>query len=133
MKDYQILVDLCFAEVYEDSYENGELGFVNQWDMSSVKGVYNSIDELIEKLSDWGFSNKIKDYYFIDNKNWGEITSDILVDEYNYPVTEKDKDFKLWKSGEINLYAVRLMCRVKLIETREMTNSDAKALGLEIF
>ena len=97
------------------------------------KRVYNSIDELIETLSDWGFSNKIKDYYFIDNKNWGEITSDILVDEDNYPVTEKDTDFKLWKSGDINLYAVRLVCRVKLIETREMTNSDAKALGLEIF
>lgn len=133
MKDYQILVDLCFAEVYEDSYENGELGYVNEWNMSVVKGVYNSIDELIETLSDWGFSNKIKDYYFIDNKNWGEITSDIIVDEDNYPVTEKDTDFKLWKSGDINLYPIRLMCRVKLIETREMTNSDAKALGLEIF
>lgn len=129
--DYKILVKWCSAEVYEDSYEEGELDYVNTWNMKEyVDKTYDSIEDLIDALSSWGFSDEVKDYGFFDG-NGGEIVSDLLTNEDGY---EADKhEIEEWKNGEIKLYNARLSCGVELVETRPMTDRDAKEFGLEIY
>lgn len=55
LNDYKILVKWCSADVYEDSYEEGELDYVNTWDMREYVGkTYDSIEDLIKALHGWG-------------------------------------------------------------------------------
>ena len=130
LNDYKILVKWCFAEVFEDDYERGEHNYVNTWDMKDYVGTYDSIEDLVDALSNWGFSDKVKDYGFFED-NDGEILSDILTNDEGYKASKHE--IEQWENGEIKLYVSRLSCGVELITTRPMTNDDAKMLGLEIY
>ena len=131
LNDYKILVKWCFAEVFENDYERGEDNYVNTWDMKEYVGkTYDSIEDLVDALSNWGFSDKVKDYGFFED-NGGEILSDILTNDEGYEASKHE--IEQWKNGEIKLYVPRLSCGVELITTRPMTNDDAEMLGLEIY
>lgn len=130
MKDYKINVLWCNAEVYEDNYDEGEGDYVNQWDMHDIKGVYDSVEDLIKEFAKWGFSTKLENYGFFDG-NGGEIVSDFLCDDEGM---EADKrQIEDWKNGFITLYNARLSCGVELIKSVPMTDKDAKELGLDIY
>lgn len=98
--------------------------------MHTIKGVYDSVEDLIKEFAKWGFSTKLENYGFFD-ANGGEIVSDFLCDDEGMEASKRQ--IEDWKNGFIMLYNARLSCGVELIKSVPMTDKDAKELGLEIY
>lgn len=131
--DYIIRVDYAHVEVDEDSYEEGELGYVNSWSIDSLKGkTFDNVDELVQAINnaEWVFSADKSEYAYID----GRIGTDATVNENNEEPDEEE--YAAWKSGELMLYTAHLMVGVTMIPTgmdHEMTPEEAEAFGLEVY
>jgi len=132
--DFKIRVDYADVEVYEDSWDEGELDYVNSWDLNHElkHKTFNTVDELVEAVAkvSYCFSNNKSDYVYID----GRISTDATVNENN---EEPDKEeYAAWKSGELMLYVARLTLKVTMIPAgmdHEMTKEEAERFGLEVY
>lgn len=127
----KIYVSHCSADVYIDNYKNGwSDNSINYWDMFDIKGVYGSIDALIEKLSYWGFSKDKKNYAF--NSDDSVLYSGVLTDEEGYTVEKGDRLYDAWVAGEVDLYVASLYCKVSIIDERPIIDADAKEFGIPL-
>lgn len=134
------------TSVYEDSYEQGELGCVNGWSGHDVLGKtmfkeFDSIADILKMLNE--------EYFYIykgaDNiKNWGifedpdlkdriRFDSDRLVNIDNYAASESE--IEAWKKGEKKLFNAHSILYivaeyVEYAPADELTE-EAKKLGLE--
>lgn len=106
--------------------------------MFDIKGVYTSIDALIEKLSYWGFPKDKKSYTFDSEES--VLYSGCLVDTKGDIVEEGDRLYDAWVSGNIDLYSATLYCKVNIlyckvniIDERPMTDEDAKEFGIPLY
>lgn len=129
----KIFVSHCSATVYVDNYEHGQdMHGINYWDMNDVKGVYASIEDLIKRLSSWGFPTDKEGYSFFSSLEEGVLESGALIDEEGDPVEEGDKLYNDWVAGEIDLYTAMLRCEVSIVEERPMTDTDAEEFGIPL-
>lgn len=128
----KIYVSHCSAEVSVDNYENGNIkDGVNYWDMDDVEGFYTSIDDLLKRLSSWGFPDDKNDYSIFPDE--GVLESGVLVDEEGEPVEKGDRLYNDWVSGNIDLYYAALYCKVSIIDERPVTDEDAKEFGIPLY
>lgn len=129
----KIYVEYCSVDVYVDNYERGQsTNSVNYWDLGDVKGVYESIDDLIERLSYyWGFPKDKESYGFSSEE--GVLYSGVLTDEEGNTVEKGYSLYNDWVSGNIDLYYASLYCKVSIIEERPMTDADAKEFGIPLY
>jgi len=121
---------LGIVECYEDSYEDGEGKYVNEWNFN-VKGTYDSAEDLIKEIvKETGlFDFGVKDFVF-DEEQSAIMTSD-LVDENNN-VADK-KDIELWEKGEKKLYTANLWLYVQCISDKhDMTEDEAEQFGFSM-
>lgn len=130
---YRIRIDYANVEVDEDSYEEGELDYVNSWSIDSLKGkTFDNVDELVQAINraEWVFSADKSDYVYID----GRIDTDAAVNVDN---VEPSKDeYEAWKRGELMLYNAHLMVGVTMVPAgmdHEMTPEEAESFGLEVY
>jgi len=105
------------ATASRDTYEDGELESVGDWDMSLSKEFSNKkdlIDYINEKIIYVDYEESDFDFESGEGKN---IQTDVLCtyDDYNgyYPANEEEK--KLWKKGKKELYNVHYFIDVQAV------------------
>ena len=126
--EYKFLVNKCFVDVYEDSYEEGELDWENNYYISFDRPC--TLDELMRKLSSYGFSDDPSDYMWWNENKYSELTTDALLCEDNTePIKRELED---WKNGELKLYTHRLSMNIQLIDVRDLDAKDAKEFGFQL-
>lgn len=131
--EYNIRIKYAEVEVAEDSYEQGELGYVNSWDIPHLKGrEFDTIESLIQAIADetYIFSDDKQDYIYID----GRIDTDATVNDLNE--RPSDAEYEDWKRGEIKLYNAHLLCGLEMVPkgyTHDMTDEEAEEFGLEVY
>ena len=114
-----------YVECYEDSYEEGELGYANSWDFD-VRGEYDSADQLIKAIvrATGLFDFKVEDFAVTD----GYLQSSDLVDENSYVADKRDNE--LWKKGEKTLYSANLSLKLECVsDLHTMTEDEAEEFG----
>ena len=126
--EYKFLVNKCFVDVYEDSYEEGELDWEKNYYISFDRPC--TLDELMRKLSSYGFSDDPSDYMWWNENKYSELMTDALLCEDN---TEPSKrELEDWKNGELKLYTHRLSMNIQLIDVRDLDAKDAKEFGFQL-
>lgn len=130
---YKIRVDYADVDVHEDSWEEGELDYVNSWDLNHelANKTFNTVDELIKAVADTSFCfSDDKGYYaYID----GHIDTDATVNADNEEPS--NEEYEAWKRGEIMLYNAYLRIGVTMVPTgmeHKMTEEEAESFGLQI-
>ena len=126
--EYKFLVNKCFVYVYEDSYEEGELDLEKNYYISFDRPC--TLDELMRKLSSYGFSDDPSDYMWWNENKYSELMTDALLCEDD---TEPSKrELEDWKNGELKLYTHRLSMNIQLIDVRDLDAKDAKEFGFQL-
>ena len=126
--EYKFLVNKCFVDVYEDSYEEGELDWEKNYYISFDRPC--TLDELMRKLSSYGFSDDPSDYMWWNENKFSELMTDALLCEDD---TEPSKrELEDWKNGELKLYTHRLSMNIQLIDARDLDAKDAKEFGFQL-
>ena len=126
--EYKFLVNKCFVDVYEDSYEEGELDWEKNYYISFDRPC--TLDELMRKLSSYGFSADPSDYMWWNENKYSELMTDALLCEDD---TEPSKrELEDWKNGELKLYTHRLSMNIQLIDARDLDAKDAKEFGFQL-
>ena len=126
--EYKFLINKCFVDVYEDSYEEGELDWEKNYYISFDRPC--TLDELMRKLSSYGFSDDPSDYMWWNENKYSELMTDALLCEDD---TEPSKrELEDWKNGELKLYTHRLSMNIQLIDVRDLDAKDAKEFGFQL-
>lgn len=113
------------VDCYEDSYEEGELGYARSWDFD-VRGEYDSAEDLIKAIvkETYLFDFKVDEFIFTD----GAIQTSDLVDEES--IKADKHDIELWKKGEKTLYSADMRLHLECISDKhEMTDDEAEEFG----
>lgn len=135
-----------FTDVYEDDYEQGELGHVNNWTgpdvlHSLMYHEFESIADILKMLNDkylyiWKDADNIKNWAIFDDpdlKDEIRFDCDTTVDIDNN--VADDSDLEAWKKGKKKLFNAHSVLYVKgeYIEyaSADELGEDAKKLGLE--
>ena len=119
----------AYVEVYEDSYEQGEGEFSEDWDFT-IDTSFDNAQELIDDISDSVgiFTKNLSDYVFLD----GSLQTDATVNEYNELPT--DEELEAWTRGEIKLYVAHLWVDLEVGSgSHEMTDDEAEAFGFSLY
>ena len=131
---YKIRVDYAEVDVHENSWEEGELDYVNSWDLNYEleDKTFDTVDELIKTVSDvtFCFPNDKNYYCYID----GRIDGDVTVNEDNEEPS--NEELEAWKRGELMLYNAHLRIGVTMVPTgmeHKMTEEEAENFGLQIY
>ena len=105
-----------YHNVYEDSYTQGELNEVNEYEMEMK--VYDAKDpiEAVAIFYDKQFGKEF-DAITVDIEDGG-IYDSFLVDAENLEVTENQ--IEKWKNGEVKLYANNFRVIVQSIEVLDL-------------
>ena len=126
--EYKFLVNKCFVDVYEDSYEEGELDWEKNYHISFDRPY--TLNELMKKLSSYGFSDDPSDYMWWNENKYSELMTDALLCEDD---TEPSKrELEDWENGELKLYTHRLSMNIQLIDVRDLDAKDAKEFGFQL-
>ena len=129
----KIKVKYATVEVYQDSYNEGELGWCNSWELYGIAGrEFDNIEDLIKAINqaDFIFSDNKENYIYID----GRIDTDAFVNNENFEPTAGE--IEAWKKGEIMLYNARLMVGICLVPDKyefDFTAADAEKYGIEVY
>lgn len=113
------------VDSYEDSYEEGELGYARSWDFD-VRGEQDSAEDLIKAIvkETYLFDFKVDEFSFMD----GAIQTSDLVDEES--IKADKHDIELWKKGEKTLYSANMWLHLECISDKhEMTDDEAEEFG----
>lgn len=123
-------IDYAEVEVNIDDYNEGELDYVNSWDVDVKGNTYNSLKELIKGVArnSYVFSENPSDWVYID----GRLDTDALVNNDNEE--PDDDELEGWKKGEVTLYNAHVMVGVSVIsEEHELTEEEAEEQGINIY
>ncbi len=117
----------AIVDVYEDSYNEGEGDYVNGWDFD-IRGSFDTIQQLVTKLAEYGFSDNPNDYVYLD----GTLQSDAFQDADG--IEPSNSDIEAWKRGEITLYNAHLVLPLGVGSAiHQMTEDEAEAFGIPIY
>lgn len=111
----------CYVDVYEDSYEEGELDYANGWDFD-IRGSYDSLQDIINAVykETYIFSKDLK--YWEYDEDLGLYTDATVNVENGEP---SSSEMKAFKNGEINLYNAHVQFRVEIVsEPHIMTYTE---------
>lgn len=140
-----IYVDSVDFDVYEDSYEEGELEMVGNWsvdvgvvlDVKSANEILARIVEIVVKnlgaVSEKSFEEYISHPDYWSSQEFGIYTSSPILGYDNaggYFYDLDDEEIEQWKRGEIKGYTANIYVYLNLVvETDERTWADL--LGVE--
>ena len=118
------------VEIHEDSYEQGELEYVNSWNIE-INGYFDTVEEFIAALSKelyWHLDPAACDF------GEGVFRAYLTVNAENEEPSEYE--YEQWKKGELMLYTadifVPLECGPRP-EKHDMTDDEARSFGFEVW
>ena len=120
----------AYVDIYEDSYEQGELGYVQTWDFP-IGTEFDSAEELIKNIASSAsiFSDDIRNYLVSED---GMLYSDAMVNVDNEEPDEAEME--AWRRGELTLYNAHLGIALKVGSgVHEMTYDEAEAFGFDTY
>ena len=120
----------AYVDIYEDSYEQGELGYVQTWDFP-IGTEFDSAEELIKNIASSAsiFSDDIRNYLVSED---GMLYSDATVNVDNEEPDEAEME--AWRRGELTLYNAHLGIALKVGSgVHEMTYDEAEAFGFDTY
>lgn len=85
----------------KESYNNGEIGFINSYNIDGKYYILKSIDEIYDKIKEYLWKNEGLEI----EKSWiynGDLESDKLIDIEGNELTEAEKE--LWQDERISAY-----------------------------
>ena len=125
--DKKVLEIEFIADVYNESYEDGELDYIHTWDYSEKFTINNSIEGIVEAIKnfmenhlyyDWENLNGIE--YFEGMNN---IQSNMIVNEDNCELSKIE--YAYFKNGK-NFYSLNFDIVLKIndekIDNRDLEN-----------
>lgn len=128
---YKIRVDYAEVDVYVDSWDEGELDYVNSWDLNHelANKTFNNVDDLVKAVAkvSFCFSDDKGDYGYVD----GNIDTDATVNNDNEEPS--GEEYEAWKRGDIILYNAHLRIGVTMVPVgmdHKMTEEEAESFGL---
>ena len=102
-----------YHSINEDSYNDGELDYVNGYELSSfikADNPPNAIQQYIENKLYYKFNSRA---FWEDDEQDHIGYYNVLVDEDNGEAT--DSEYELWKKGKIKLYTDNIRIEVYMI------------------
>lgn len=125
--DKKVLEIEFIADVYNESYEDGELDYIHTWDYSEKFTINNSIEGIVEAIKDF-MENHL--YYDWENLNGIEyfegmnnIQSNMVVNEDNCELSKIE--YAYFKNGK-NFYSLNFDIVLKIndekIDNRDLEN-----------
>lgn len=125
--DKKVLEIEFIADVYNESYEDGELDYIHTWDYSEKFTINNSIEGIVEAIKDF-MENHL--YYDWENLNGIEyfegmnnIQSSMTVNEDNCELSKIE--YAYFKNGK-NFYSLNFDIVLKIndekIDNRDLEN-----------
>ena len=125
--DKKVLEIEFIADVYSESYEDGELDYIHTWDYSEKFTINNSIEGIVEAIKDF-MENHL--YYDWENLNGIEyfegmnnIQSNMIVNEDNCELSKIE--YAYFKNGK-NFYSLNFDIVLKIndekIDNRDLEN-----------
>ena len=109
MKNYKIT---SIHDIYEDSYNEGELNFVNGYDLSKevkANNLKEAVKTYFENFLYYSFDIKYAD--ILENR----LNYSVLVDEENFQIGENEEIYKQWKEDKVKLYSNNISIKVQEI------------------
>jgi hypothetical protein len=102
-----------YHSIYEDSYNDGELDWVNGYELSSfikADNPANAVQQYIENKLYYKFNSRA---FCEDDEQSNVGHYNVLVDEDNGEAT--DSEYELWKQGKMQLYSDNIRIEVYMI------------------
>lgn len=109
-----ITITAPMVDVYEDSYEEGELGYVNNWEGSNVTKLVRSYEDVRDLLADACDLSLDAEEVYIGSFNINgvdDLQASIFVNNEN--TTPSEDEIASWKKGELKLYNAIISAIVK--------------------
>lgn len=109
-----ITITAPMVDVYEDSYEEGELGHVNSWEGSDATKLVRSYEDIRDLLADACDLSVDAEEIYIGSFNINDVNdlqADIFVNNEN--TTPSEDEIASWKNGELKLYNAQISAIVK--------------------
>ena len=118
------------VEVHEDSYEEGELDYVNGWNVL-IEGYFDTVEEFVAALNKelyWDIKPEDCDF------GEGVFRTSVMVNVDNEIPSEYE--IEEWKKGNEMLYIadvfIPLECGPRP-EKHDMTDDEARSFGFEVW
>jgi len=114
----KIFVSSAIATIHEDSYEEGEGKYSNEFVMDIKGKTFSSYKDFIKSLCDEFYyengSSTYEDFLEIDDQN-NEVLfyTDFTLNSEN--VMPSENEFESWKKGNLTLYSARCYFDLKLV------------------
>ena len=127
---YKLTLKNWDADIYEDSYEEGEGERVNSFG-EKVNKSFSSGEELLEYINDnILYHNAKKEHYNIMDD--GRIVTSVLVDEDNSAASENE--IEKWKKGDKKLYSANYNFYITLTQEKTPSADElSKLLGISVY
>lgn len=109
-----LTINAPIVDVYEDSYEEGELGHVNSWEGSGATKLVRSYEDIRDLLADACYLSADAEKIYIGSFNINgvnDLQADIFVNNEN--TTPSEDEIASWKNGELKLYNAQISAIVK--------------------
>ncbi len=128
--EYKLNLESWDADVYEDSYNEGEGDHVNSFN-GKVGKSFDSADELIKYINDEVIYKDMEksDFSVMDD---GRIVTSLLVDSENSPASKSQ--IAIWEKGDLELYSANYNFYIKLVAEKTPTSEElSKLLGIAVY
>lgn len=125
--DKKVLEIKFEADVYNESYENGELDYVNTWNYNSDYVINDNITDIVKSIKDFMENHLYYDWENLKGIEYDdyidEIQSNMIVNEDNEELSEWEyEEFKNGKDFYSLNFSIRLEINNDLIDNIDLEN-----------
>ena len=129
MKNFALIVS-GNCNITKESYEDGELGYVNSYNMDGKYYILKDTNEILDKIKDYLIKNGL---LFDAEKYWiyeGKIETDKLTDAKGYELMESE--YEDWKDGKFEAYNNHYSFNILINGNNISSNDLFELLGKKI-
>lgn len=125
--DKKVLEIKFEANVYNESYENGELDYVNTWNYNSDYVINDNITDIVKSIKDFMENHLYYDWENLKGIEYDdyidEIQSNMIINEDNEELSEWEyEEFKNGKDFYSLNFSIRLEINNDLIDNIDLEN-----------
>lgn len=124
----KFMLEIIFvADIYEESYDNGVLDYINTWNINENFIIKDDIRDIVKSIKDFMENHLYYDWKNLKGIEYDEyvnsIQSNMLVDENNEELLKSE--YEEFKNGK-NFYSLNFNIKLKIndedIEDKDLEN-----------